>query len=276
MIPISLTRRDFLKTMSMAGGALLAGCAPALASPASPTANNKPEATPSPTPGLETAASPTPPLQPTPALSASATSLPRTEALPPVAENKDSFALPAARVEGGLPVMQALSARHSTRIFGTQELSTQELSDLLWAGFGVNRPANGGRTAPSAYGVQDIDIYLATAGGLYRYAASSHSLLPLLESDLRAFTGSQAFVAAAPVNLVYVSDCRKMAAHPTEREAWAWAHTGFIAQNVYLACASLGLVTVVRSTIDRATLATRMKLAADEHITLAQTIGRPA
>ncbi len=274
MIP--LTRRDFLKTMSMAGGALLAGCAPALASPASTASNNKPEATAIPTQGLETAASPTPPPTPTQDPSASAISPPRAEALPPVTENKDPFPLPAPRLDGGLAIMQALSARHSTRAFGTQDLSIQELSDLLWAGFGVNRPASGGRTAPSAYDVQDIDIYLTTDGGLYRYSASDHALLPLLASDLRASTGTQAYVATAPANLVYVSDYRKMAAHPAERDSWAWAHSGFIAQNVYLACASLGLATVVRSTIDRNILATRMKLSADQHITLAQTIGHPA
>jgi nitroreductase len=173
--------------------------------------------------------------------------------------------------------MQALLKRHSTRAFRQEELGVQVLSDLLWTAFGVNRPETGGRTAPSAYNVRDIDIYLATAKGLYRYEAGNHSLTALLPDDLRASTGTQSYVAGAPVNLVYVSDHGRMASFTAQdREQWSWAHSGLIAQNVYLFCASEGLVTVVRSTIDRERLAGRMGLNDSQHITLAQSLGYPA
>ena len=52
-------------------------------------------------------------------------------------------------------VMKALSERKSTREFSQTDLSLRDLSDLLWAANGVNRP-DGRRTAPSALNNQDI------------------------------------------------------------------------------------------------------------------------
>jgi hypothetical protein len=64
--------------------------------------------------------------------------------------------------------MQALSERRSTREFGPQSLSPQHLSNLLWAGFGINRPETGGRTAPSAMNTQDQEIILAQTVGHFK------------------------------------------------------------------------------------------------------------
>jgi len=172
--------------------------------------------------------------------------------------------------------MDALLQRHSERTFGQEELPVQMLSDLLWAGFGINRPESNGRTAPSAHDFRDVDIYLATTKGLLLYKAESQSLKAILPDDVRSYTGTQAFAATVPVNFVYVSDYSRMSSASIEdRERWSWAHSGCIAQNVYLACASEGLVTVVRSTINRAQLASQMELDENQHITLAQSIGFP-
>jgi hypothetical protein len=84
----------------------------------------------------------------------------------------------------------------------------QTLSNLLWAGFGINRP-DGRRTAPSASNKQEIDIYVATADTLYVYEAKGNRLHPLLREDIRAKTGIQTFVGEAPMNLVYVADLAK-------------------------------------------------------------------
>jgi nitroreductase len=53
------------------------------------------------------------------------------------------------------------------------------------------------------------------------------------------------------------------------------ADTGFIAENVYLYCASEGLATVVRASIDRDALAKEMKLKPGQKIILAQSVGYP-
>ena len=140
----------------------------------------------------------------------------------------------------------------------------------------VRRPDSGRRTAPSASNRQEIDVYVATGDGLYRYEAGKHVLDPVLAEDIRGATGGQAFVREAPVQLVYVADFARMEGSTTEDKIfYSAADTGFISQNVYLYCASEGLATVVRASTDRATLAARMKLRPEQRITLAQSVGYP-
>jgi len=187
------------------------------------------------------------------------------------------IALPAADTGGGRPLMQTLKERRSTREFDARKLPLETLSNLLWAAEGVNRPDSGKRTAPSASNRQEIDIYVAMAEGLYLYQAAAHRLEPVSAEDIRAQTGTQAYVATAPVNLVYVADFSRMGTQSMEDKIFYSAcDTGFISQNVYLFSASEGLATVVRGSVDRPALAKAMKLRPDQHITLAQTVGYPA
>ncbi len=184
--------------------------------------------------------------------------------------------LPEPQMDAGRPLMQVLQERHSTRSFRDKMLPEQELSNLLWAAFGVNRPDSGKRTAPSARNWQEIDIYVATADGLYLYDAGAHRLLPILDEDIRALTGGQKFVEEVPVNLIYVADFSKIsAAGDEDKKFYSAADTGFIGQNVYLYCASAGLATVVRGLVDRPALAEKMQLRPEQHITLAQSVGYP-
>ncbi len=180
------------------------------------------------------------------------------------------------QIDGGRPLMQVLKDRRSSREFSSEKLPIQVLSNLLWAAFGVNRPDLGKRTAPSAVNWQEIDIYVATADGLYLYDAKAHMLNPVLSEDIRALTGRQPFVKEAPLNLVYVADFSRMGKATNEdKEFYSAADTGFIAQNVYLYCASEGLATIVRALIDRPALGKVMKLRPDQKITLAQSVGYP-
>jgi len=184
--------------------------------------------------------------------------------------------LPQPQTEGGKPLMQALKARHTTREFKPNPLPAQVLSNLLWAAFGINRPESGKRTAPSARNWQEIDIYVAMAEGTYVYDAKAHRLNPILSGDVRAATGGQDFVKDAPVNLVYIADLAKTGDASAEgQNIYTAVDTGFISQNVYLFCASEGLATVVRGTVDRPALAKLLKLRADQKIIVAQTVGYP-
>ena len=180
------------------------------------------------------------------------------------------------QLDTGRPLMHVLKERKSTRAFLPKKLPIRVLSNLLWAANGINRPRSEGRTAPSARNQQEIDIYVATAEGLYLYDARVRQLLPVLREDIRGRTGQQAYVGEAPVNLIYVADYAKMAKTSAEdRDLYAAADAGFISQNVYLYCASEGLATVVRGTIDRNALSGVMKLRSDQKIILAQSVGYP-
>jgi SagB-type dehydrogenase family enzyme len=194
-----------------------------------------------------------------------------------IAQELKPIRLLPPEIDGGKPLMQALRERHSSRVFSREPLPLQILANLLWAADGTNRPDSGKRTAPSAMNWQEIDLYVATADGLYLYNARGHTLIPVLEADIRAATGRQPFVAEAPLNLVYVADYARMTRGSDEdRALYSAAGAGFISENVYLYCASAGLATVVRGTIDRPALAKTMKLRPDQRILLAQTVGYPA
>ena len=184
--------------------------------------------------------------------------------------------LPPPRMEGGMPLMQALRERRTLREFSTRALPAQVLSDLLWAAAGVNRPACGKRTAPTARDWREITVYVATAEGAFRYDPDAHVLQPVVADDVRALTGRQDFVAEAPVNLVYVADLARMGEADAERRRfYAATDTGFIAQNVYLYCASAGLATVARGALDREALAGILRLKEHQQIVLAQSVGYP-
>jgi nitroreductase len=183
--------------------------------------------------------------------------------------------LPAPQKAGGMPLMEALAKRSTSRAFDPRELSQQQLSNLLWAAFGINR-ADGKRTAPSAMNWQETDIYVLLRQGAFVYEPKSHRLDPVLGEDIRHLGGSQEFVRDAPVTLVFVADQSRTGDAPdAEKRAWADMGTGFISQNVYLYCASEGLVTGVRAFVDRDALGKRLGLRADQRITAAQSVGYP-
>jgi len=182
--------------------------------------------------------------------------------------------LPAPQTESGKPFMQVLKERKSSREFSPKELTLETISDMLWAANGINRPDSGHRTAPSAMNMQEIDIYVAKADGLYLFDAQQNMLMPAVGGDIRALTGKQPFVKDAPINLIYVADLSKMSRLSAgDMDFYAATDTGFISENVYLFCASSGLATVVRGMVDKPNLAKAMKLRKDQKIILAQTVG---
>ena len=143
--------------------------------------------------------------------------------------------LPKPQITGGMPLMEALARRQTTRAFADKPLELQALSNLLWAAFGVNRPqqvkAGLGRTAPSAMNKQEVELDVVLADGVYVYEAEQNRLRPVVAGDMRSKIGTGAAGHAA-VTIVYVADAKL---------DFAQVDTGFIGQNVYLFAASEGL-----------------------------------
>jgi nitroreductase len=194
---------------------------------------------------------------------------------PGVALAQEAKPIQLVKPNMGIPLMQLLGKRMSSREFSPEPLPVEVLSNLLWAAFGINRP-DGKRTAPTAGNRQEIEIYLAAANGLYLYDAKASVLKPVLTEDIRGMTGRQPFVKEAAVNFIYVADYSKMGTVTNEvKDLYSAAATGFISENVYLYCASEGLATVVRAGMDRPALASVMKLRPDQKIILVQSVGFP-
>jgi nitroreductase len=198
-------------------------------------------------------------------------------AVPSVAAEQEAkpLVLPPPRSEGSQPLIAALKLRRSTRSYSDRSLPPQVLSDLLWAAFGINRPT-GDRTAPYWRHIMVIDIYVAMANGVWLYEPKDHTLLPYLNDDIRGQTGQQDFVGTAPVNLIYVAHGELMTDVAAEdRRLFASVDTGFIGQNVYLFCASEGLATVFRGSVDYPRLRRTLQLPDQQFVTFAQTVGYP-
>ncbi len=195
------------------------------------------------------------------------TSLDRSSA-PVLAAELAPIQLPKPATTGGMPLMQALSARQTTRAFLDKPLPLQTLSDLLWAAFGVNRPRNVhpglGRTAPSARNTQDIQLDVVLVDGVYVYDAEQNVLRPVVAGDVRGAI-SPAPAAHAAVTIVYVAPAK---------DDFAQVDCGFIAQNVYLFASSDGL-NAWFYTVHGQDVAAKLRLGADRVVLYAQSVGYP-
>jgi len=201
----------------------------------------------------------------------------RLQPEPATGDAADTITLPTPDLQTGMPLMRALAERQSQREFAPEPLPLPLLSSLLWAAAGINRPALGGRTAPSAMNGQEVDVYVALPKGLYRYAALGHALHLIRATDVRRVTGYQDFVDTAPLDLIMVADFSRMKLVPAaQRLAYAYTCAGAMAQNVYLYCASEGLAAVIRAWLDRDALAKAMGLNNEQQVLLSQTVGRKA
>ncbi len=191
-------------------------------------------------------------------------------------QKQDTIKLLAPDMSGGKPLMQVLKERKTNRDIKEGVLTDQQLSDLLWAACGVNRP-DGKRTAPTAMNDQEIDVYVALKKGLYLYEAKKHILIPIIAEDVRGKMGKQNFTKDAAAMLIYVADYKKMGdASDADKDFYSATDAGYVSQNVYLYCASANLATVVLGWIDRDAMSNILKLRSEQKIILSQCVGIPA
>ena len=162
----------------------------------------------------------------------------------------------------GVNVMKAFAERSSQSKFDTVSLKLQDLSDLLWAADGINRPELGKRTAPSAMNSQDVDIYVALKKGFYLYDAKKHQLDLIAAGDFRQqVAGRQENFAGAPLFCVLVSDISRFkSGSDSLKLSWAALDAGIISQNIALFCAGTGFATHPRVTMDVPKLREILKL----------------
>ncbi len=181
---------------------------------------------------------------------------------------------------GGMPLMDALKNRKSSRSFTADKLPPQILSNLLWAAFGINRPEKRNRTAPSAINRQEIDVYVAMQEGIYLFDAASNMLDPVVKGDFREKTTefiqpSRKLITGAPVQLIYVANSSRsgIIGSDADKLTYSSVSAGCIVQNVYLFCASSNLGTVVRALFDEDELRNIIGLKKNDRIIIIQTIG---
>ena len=201
--------------------------------------------------------------------------------LPAVAEagSPDKITLPAPHTKAGLTVMEALDRRKSTRQFANAALSESQLSSLLWAANGINRPESMKRVNPTTMGIYNIDVYAVMASGIYKYDPISHSLGLVAKEDFRPkINEKQRFVHTAPLTLFLVSNPvpprdPSRPVDPERRHTFNCIVAGTMLQSVALTAASEGLGTCVRGSIDREAFAKAAGLTKEQKVLISQTIG---
>lgn len=176
----------------------------------------------------------------------------------------------------GPALMQAFNDRQSVREYSSERIRPQDLSDLLWAAYGINRP-DGRRTVPSTRNFQSVELYVIFPEGAYIYDATEHALNPVAAGDFRAaVAATQDFARTAPMSIVLVADMNKFGNMSEQSKLMAAVDVGVISQNINLACAGLGLATVTRGIMDHEALRTALKLTDMHLILINNPVGYPA
>lgn len=196
-------------------------------------------------------------------------------------EAEKNIKLVAPERKGGLTVMEAFANRRSYRGgIASENITDQELSNLLWAAVGYNRPEM--RTAPTALNAQDIDVYAVLSQGVYKYDAGNHELVWIADGDYRKATGGgQDFVANVPVILLIVADYSKYDAAMAQMgfdmssrvPGMAAIDTGIVSQNISIFCAGNGLATIPRAMMDQKVMREVLKLTDSQHLLLNNAVG---
>jgi hypothetical protein len=190
----------------------------------------------------------------------------------------------------GSTFMEALSVKASALEWSDDDLSLQDLSDLLWAANGVNRPDENKRTASSAQNAHDVDIYLFMKDGVYLYDADDHVLKPVLVGDFR----SQIMMTPPPrpkdaggpppppppppsnppIQIILVSDVSRFRFGPPElKPEWGAIDAGIVSQNISLFCAATGIKTRPRASVEVGRVKDLLGLAETQHVLLNHPVG---
>jgi len=157
----------------------------------------------------------------------------------------EEIALPAPRLKGEMSLEETLAARRSVRQFTDEELTLEELSQLLWAAQGITVDW-GGRTAPSAGALYPLEVYVATADRLYHYVPQGHKAVVESRADLRGELWraglSQNAIREAPAVFVITAVYARTAKKYGERaERYVKLEAGHAGQNLVLQAVALGL-----------------------------------
>jgi SagB-type dehydrogenase family enzyme len=180
-----------------------------------------------------------------------------------IADTKKGFGiikLPQPRFESNISLEEAVLKRRSRREYKDEPLTIEEISQLLWAAYGVTGK-NGLRTAPSAGALYPLETYLVVGkvkdipSGVYKYKPQEHELINITYGDkrlaLRSASLDQEAVSEAPIIIVFAAVYERTTVKYGERGVrYVLMEVGHAAQNVYLQAEALNLGTVVIGAFD--------------------------
>lgn len=156
--------------------------------------------------------------------------------------------LPSAQKTGSMDAIQAINTRQSDRNFKEGDISLQELSTILQAGFGFSHKDK--RTAPTAMNRQDVSLYVFLEKGIYLWDAKANELVLVKQGDYRSKTDRENGFASKVTNIAIVSDLEKFDLQNNHHTANVFGamSSAYVSENMYLAVTGLdkNIGTVVR------------------------------
>ncbi len=163
--------------------------------------------------------------------------------------------LPTPKYEGTMSVEQAINQRRSTCLYQDEELTLEEVSQLLWAAQGQT-VGWGGRTVPSAGATYPLEIYLVAGKvkglevGVYHYLVEKHELEKITSKDARSDIANaawrQEFIGRAPIIIILAAKYERTTDRYGNRGIrYVDNEVGHCGQNIHLQAEALGLGTVV-------------------------------
>ncbi|MCG2768363.1 MAG: SagB/ThcOx family dehydrogenase [Anaerolineae bacterium] len=195
-------------------------------------------------------------------------------------DQQERILLPAPRLSSERSLEETLSRRRSVRRFTDEELTPQEISQLLWAVQGITREW-GGRTAPSAGALYPLEVYVAMPRGFYHYVPQGHKLEIITRNDLRAeiweASLKQDAVRDAPAVFIIAAVYERTAVKYGDRAArYVHLEAGHAAQNLLLQAVALDLGGVPIGAFHDDRLQSALSLPGDHEPLYVIPIGHPA
>jgi SagB-type dehydrogenase family enzyme len=146
-------------------------------------------------------------------------------------------------------VEECIDARRSVRSYKDQELTLQQISNVLWAAQGITEDRYRFRTVPSAGATYPLEVFIAKKDGLYRYVPQSHGLKQQSDKDLRQAIAKaalgQGFIANAGMVVIIAAVFERTSLRYGRRAArYVHVEVGHCAQNIHLEAVALGLGSV--------------------------------
>ena len=208
--------------------------------------------------------------------------------------DKTIIKLPEPILKSNVSIEEALQQRRSVREYADEPLTLQEISQLLWAAYGITQHAVNGpdflgggfRTAPSAGALYPLEFYIVTGNieglnpGIYKYNSVKHELIKILDGDIRKEISDaalqQEMFETAPATIVITAEVARTASKygARGREHYIWLEAGHSAQNICLQCASLNLGTCTVGAFDDSKIIRILSLKGEEEPVYLLPVGR--
>ena len=162
---------------------------------------------------------------------------------------RKSINLPEPKFSDKMTVEEAIAKRRSERSFYPNDLSLEQISQILWAAQGITDKSWGFRAAPSAGALYPLTLYLMKKDGVFQYLPDGHRLLQITEEDrrpslVRASLG-QTYIGEAPLVIIIAANFRITEAKYGQRSyRYVNMEIGHVAENIHLQAVAMGLASV--------------------------------